>query len=149
MRVILFFLRDFIWRVILFKPCVFLFLLASDTMDFASILFLLMHVTMMSWRLMIVGPLKQILIVLLQVQRTATQMNLELLQTRLLNNVLSQFLNQLLYQFLNKLVKQLLFKFPKKFLNLLLNQFLNKFLNLLQCPSVFLLLLSSGIGCSL
>ena len=86
---------------------------------------------------MIVGPLKQILIVLLQVQRTAPQMNLELLQTRLLNNVLSQFLNQLLYQFLNKLLKQLLFKF------------LNKFLNLLQCPSVFLLLLSSGIGCSL
>ena len=73
---------------------------------------------------MIVGPLKQILIVLLQVQRTATQ-NLELLQTQLLNNVLSQFLNQLLYQFLNK------------------------FLNLLQCPSVFLLLLSWGIGCSL
>ena len=35
MRVILFFLRDFIWRMILFKPCVFLFLLASDTMDFA------------------------------------------------------------------------------------------------------------------
>ena len=95
---------------------------------------------------MIVGPLKQILIVLLEVQRTATQMNLELLQTRLLNNMLSQFLNQLLYQFLNKLLKQLLFKFLKKFLNLLLN---HKFLNLLQCPSVFLLLLSSGIGCSL
>ena len=98
---------------------------------------------------MIIGPLKQILIVLLQVQRTATQMNLELLQTLLRNNVLSQFLNQLLYQFLNKLLKQLLFKFLKKFLNLLLNQFLNKFPNLLQCPSVFLLLLSSGIGCSL
>ena len=36
---------------------------------------------------MIVGPLKQILIVLLQVQRTATQMNLELLQTQLLINL--------------------------------------------------------------
>ena len=98
---------------------------------------------------MIVGPLKQILIVLLQHQRTATQMNIELLQTRLLNNVLSQFLNQLLCQFLNKLLEPLLFKFLKKFLNLLLNQFLNKFVNLLQCPSMFLLLLCSGIGCSL
>ena len=57
---------------------------------------------------------------LLQVQRTATQMNLELLQTRLLNNSESQFPNQLLYQFLNKLLKQLLFKLLTKFLNLLL-----------------------------
>ena len=34
------FLRDLIWRVILFQPCVFLFLLASDTMDFAFHYFL-------------------------------------------------------------------------------------------------------------
>ena len=73
--------------------------------------------------------LKQILIVLLQAQRTATQMDLTLLQTQLLNNLLNKFLyqflnklvNQFLYQFLNKLLKQLLFEFLNKFMNRLLN----------------------------
>ena len=61
---------------------------------------------------MTVGQLKHILIVLLQAQWTATQMDLKVLWNqlphKLLNKLLNQFLNKLLNQFLTKLLNPLL-----------------------------------------